>query len=220
MPDFSYRPVPVLAALGLTLALISAAAVFVWLALPLCLVALIVSGLGYWTISRSRGAYGGKWVAASGMFLATVFFAGGIGFQIYAYQNEVPSGYQRVSFVNDISNKGMLMENGVVSPPPEVAALDGKKVFLKGYIYQTGQLKGLHSFLFVKDNQSCCFGANPQLWDRLGVVMQNGKSIDYHAGKVAVAGTFRLNPDFDPEANLQPIYVIEGDYFTTRISDF
>ncbi len=218
--EFSYRPVPVVAALGLILALISSAALFLWLVLPLCLLALLVSAVGFWVIRRSLGSYGGTGVALSGMFLATVFFVGGIAFQVYAYQTEVPQGYKRISFVKDISEKGMNFENGFVSPPPDVAAFDGQKVFLKGYIYQTGELYGLQSFLFVKDNQSCCFGANPQLWDRLGVVMGEGKTITYHAGKVAIAGTFRINPKFDPSGNLEPIYIIEGDHFTTRISDF
>ncbi|SFI00501.1 hypothetical protein [Planctomicrobium piriforme] len=218
--EFSYRPVPVIAVVGLMLALLSSAAVFIWLVLPLCLVAFVISVLGFWVIRRSRGGYGGTGVAISGMFLAFVFFTGGIGFQVYAYQTEVPPGYQRVSFSQDISDKGMRYEDGKVSAPPEVAELDGKKVFLKGYIYQTGQLENLGAFLFVKDNADCCFGGKPKLWDRLGVVMQEGKTINYRAGKVAVAGTFRLNPKFQGDNELEPIYIIEGDHFSGRVSDF
>lgn len=218
--EFSYRPVPAIAVVGLVLALLSSAAIFVWLVLPLCLLALLISSIGLMVIRSGQGAYGGRGVAWSGVLLSLAFFFGGIGFQVYAYQSEVPEGYQRLSFVNDISEKGMRYENGQVSPPEDVAALEGQKVFLKGYIYQTGQMEGLTSFLFVKDNQSCCFGANPQLWDRVGVVMNDGKSINYHAGKVAIAGTFRINPKFNPENNLEPIYIVEGDRFSRRVSDF
>lgn len=220
MNDFGYHPVPVLAVVGLVLAVLSAAAVFIWLVLPLCLLAFLLSGLGLWMIQRSKGTYGGRGVAIAGLFLSLTFFLGGIGFQVYAYQTEVPEGYERVSFTKDISDKRMRMEDGKISPPPDVAAYDGKKVFLKGYIYQTKQTTGLHSFLFVKDNASCCFGANPELWDRLGVVMEGDKTINYHAGKVAVAGTFRINPKFDPNGELEPIYIITADKFTTRVSDF
>ena len=218
--DFSYRPVPVLAAAGLVLALLSSVAVLIWLVLPLCLLAFFISGLGLLTIRRSKGSYGGTGVAVSGLFLSTAFFLGGIGFQVYTYRTEVPPGYERISFVKDISDKRMRLEDGKISPPPEVAAFDGQKVFLKGYIYQTKQTTGLHSFLFVKDNASCCFGANPELWDRLGVVMAGDKTINYHAGKVAVAGTFRINPKFDPNGELEPIYIVTADQFTTRVSDF
>lgn len=218
--DFGYRPVPVLAAMGLVLAFLSAVAIFIWMALPLCVLAFLLSGLGWLMIRRSGGTYGGKGISLAGMFLSLLFFLGGIGFQVYAYQTEVPQGYERISFVKDISEKQMRMEDGKMSPPPEVAAFDGKKVFLKGYIYQTKQTTGLHSFLFVKDNASCCFGANPALWDRLGVVMEGDRTVNYHAGKVAVAGTFRINPKFDPSGELEPIYIITADKFTTRVSDF
>lgn len=218
--EFNYHPVPVLVVVGLVLAVLSAAGLFVWLVLPLCLLAFLMSSLGLWMVRRSAGAYGGSGIALAGMFLSTVFFVGGIGFQIYAYRTEVPAGYERISFVKDISEKKMRMEDGKVSPPPEVAAFDGKKVFLKGYIYQTKQTENLRSFLFVKDNASCCFGANPELWDRLGVIMEGDQTIHYHAGKVAVAGTFRINPKYDPQGELEPIYIITADQFTTRVSDF
>lgn len=218
--DFNYHPVPVLAVVGLVLAVISSTALFVWLLLPLCLLALLLSGLGMWMIRRSDGSYGGTGVALSGMFLSLVFFMGGIAFQVYAYQTEVPAGYERISFVRDISDKRINTVDGKLTPPPDVAAFDGKKIFLKGYIYQTKQTQGLHSFLFVKDNASCCFGANPEVWDRLGVVMDGDKTINYHAGKVAVAGTFRVNPKFDPNGELEPLYIVTADQFTTRVSDF
>jgi hypothetical protein len=218
--EYNYRPVPVTAVVGLVMALLSSAAVFIWLALPLCVVALVISLLGFWVIRRSKGGYSGSGVALAGIFLSLVFFSSGIGFQVYAYQTEVPPGYRRLSFTTDISDKGMRFENNQMTAPPEVAALEGQKVFLKGFIYQTGQLHGLTAFLFVKDNQDCCFGGKPKLWDRLGVVMQDNQSIDYHPGRVAVAGTFRLNPKFQGDNELEPIYIIEADHFTNRVSDF
>lgn len=218
--EFSYKPVPVIAVMGLVLALLSFIGIFVWLAMPLCLVAFVVSALSLWVIRRSDGAFSGTMVAVSGIVLSLLFFASGIGLQVYMYQTEVPEGYQRVSFVRDISDKKVVVENGMMSPPKEVAELEGKSVFLKGYIYQTKETENLQSFLFVKDNASCCFGANPEIWDRLGVVMKDGKGIRYHAGKVAVAGTFRINPDFDPNGQLEPLYIIDADRFTTRVSDF
>lgn len=220
LQEFSYRPVPVVAVMGLVLSLLSFIGIFIWLAMPLCLVAFVVSLLGLWVIRRSEGAFGGTMVAVSGIVLSLLFFASGIGLQVYMYQTEVPEGYERVSFVRDISDKKVVVENGMMSPPAEVAELEGKSVFLKGYIYQTKETENLQSFLFVKDNASCCFGANPEIWDRLGVVMKDGKGIRYHAGKVAVAGTFRVNPDFDPNGQLEPLYIIEADRFTTRVSDF
>lgn len=218
--EFQYRPVPMIAVVGVFLALLSSTGIFMWMALPLCLVALVTSIVGLLTIRGSGEAYSGTGVAFSGILLSAGFFAGGIFYQIHSYRTEVPEGYERVSFIKDLAEKGFVEQDGIMTVHPDIAALDGKKVFLKGYIYQTGKLEDLQAFLFVKDNQSCCFGANPALQDRLGVVMQEGKSINYHAGKVAIAGTFRLNEKYDPTANLDPIFMIDGDLFTTRISDF
>lgn len=218
--EFSYRPVPVIAVVGMALALMSSVGVFVWLVLPLCLLAFGLSAIGLLSIKRSGGAYGGTGVAWGGMFLSLAFLAGGIAFQVYSYQTEVPEGYERVHFIKDISAKGFVEEDGVGRVHPDIEALDGKKIFLKGYIYQTGRTQDLASFLMVKDNQDCCFGANPALTDRVGVLMQDGKTINYHAGKVAIAGTFRLNPNFNPHGNLDPVYIVEGEIFSTRVSDF
>lgn len=218
--EFQYRPVPVLAVVGLVLALLSVAGLFLWMVLPLCLLAVLISGMSYWSIQRSQGGYSGKGVALSGAFLGLAFFCGGVGQQIYTYQTEVPAGYERISFSQDISEKEIVSENGELKPAPEVAALEGKKVFLKGYIYQTREVSDLTSFLLVKDNADCCFGGKPKLWDRLGVVMQDGKTINYRAGKVAIAGTFRLNPKFQGNDELEPIYIVEGDIFSGHVSDF
>ncbi|TWT58674.1 hypothetical protein KOR42_20560 [Thalassoglobus neptunius] len=218
--EFNYRPVPVIAVSGLVVALLSFIGVFVWLALPLCLIGLVLSVAAIVVIRRSKGAYGGTFVAASGVILSTLFFAGGIALQIYIYQTEVPDGYTRVSFVKDIADKPLVPQGEVADVHPDVKSLDGKKVFLKGYIYQTGKMKDLHSFLFVKDNQDCCFGANPAVTDRVGVVMQDGNSIDYVGGKVAIAGTFRINNEFTNTDQLEPLYILDGELFTTRVSDF
>lgn len=217
--EFNYRPVPVLAAVGLVLSLLSVAGVFVWLALPLGLISLALSAMALVTIRQSEGAYGGALVAVSGIFLSLLFFCGGIALQVYTYQTEVPDGYERVSFVREISSKGFVEHDGMQAVHPEIAALEGKKIFVKGFIYQTGKMEGLSSFLFVKDNESCCFGANPALTDQIAVVMEEGKAIQYHPGKVAVAGTFRLNPNYTPGSE-QSIYMLEGEHFSTRVSDF
>jgi hypothetical protein len=218
--EFAYRPVPVVAVAGLSLALISSIGVFVWLVLPFCLIALFLSTWALVKVRSSGGAYGGQGVSLAGMALSFAFFSGGIGFQVYAYQTEVPEGYERISFIQDISAKGFVEEDGVTRPHPDIEALDGKQVFLKGYIYQTGRTKDLGAFLMVKDNQDCCFGANPALTDRVGVVMQDGKTIDYRAGKVAIAGTFRLNTEFNPGIDMDVVYIVEGETFSSRVSDF
>lgn len=217
--EFSYRPVPVVAVVGFVLALLSSVALFVWLALPLCVIGFVVSTLAFIVIRRNKSVYSGSFFALSGMVMSLGFLAGGIGYQVYIFKNEVPPGFEKINFVQDIADKGFVTKNGQTEIHPDILALDGKKIFLKSYIYQTGKLKGLESFLVVKDNQSCCFGADPALEDRVGVIMEPGKSIDYKAGKIGIAGTFRLNEKFT-NGEREPLFLIDGEFFTSRVSDF
>ena len=218
--EFAYRPVPVLAVAGLVVSLISTIAIFVWLALPLCLVGFALSAIALFVIRRSRGAYGGTIVAVCGMVMSLLCLGGGIALQIHTYQTEVPEGYARTSFVQDIAGKPLVPQGATADVHPDVKALDGQQIFLKGYIYQTGQLHNLTNFLFVKDNEDCCFGADPAITDRVGVFMKDGNAIDYVGGKVAVAGTFRINPEFSNASKLEPLYIIDCEIFSSRVSDF
>lgn len=216
---FTYRTVPVIAVVGLVISLLSAMSVFIWLALPLCVVGLIVSTLSLFVIRRNRDIYSGTLVALSGMLLSSAFLASGISYQIYTYQTEVPEGFARIRFGDDISDKGFVVKNNFSTVHPDVAALDGKKIFVKGYIYQTGKMRDIGSFLLVKDNGDCCFGGDPAITDRMGVLMAPGKEITYKAGKVGVAGTFRLNQNF-ANGEREPLYILDAELFTSRVSDF
>ena len=51
-------------------------------------------------------------------------------------------------------------------------ALDGQRIFIKGYMYPTKELEGLNSFLLVKDTGQCCFGGNPAITDMIMVTME------------------------------------------------
>lgn len=218
--EFNYKPVPVTAVAGLVLALLSSVGVAIWLVLPLCALAALLSGLGLLTILRSRGEYGGKGVAWAGLTLGLAFLISGVGFQVYTYQAEVPEGFQRISFLNDISAKELIQDNRGVYVPKSVAELDGKPIFVKGYIYQSGEYENLNKFMFVKDNRDCCFGADVKIWDQLWVTLKDKQTIDYVAGKVAVAGTFRINREWNPADKQSPLYLIEGERFVRTVSDF
>lgn len=217
--EFTYRTLPVIAVIGFVVAVLSAISMLVWIAIPLCMVGFLLCGSAFLTIRRNSEVYSGRLMALSGMVMSLLFMGVGLGYQVHLYNTEVPEGYERISFVKDISDKGFVQQYGQMTVHPDILKLDGKKIFLKGYIYQTGKIHGLTSFLLVKDNQSCCFGATPAVTDRMGVVMPEGKAIDYKAGKVAVAGTFRLNENFTND-DLDPLYLFDCDYFNSRISDF
>ena len=83
-------------------------------------------------IRREPEHYTGSTLAMLGLVLSFVFLFGGVGYGGYVYATEVPEGYTRISFNG--MKPDAIQERGGVVVPPDIAALDGKKVFIKGYI--------------------------------------------------------------------------------------
>ncbi|MCH7685581.1 MAG: hypothetical protein IH899_02685 [Planctomycetes bacterium] len=157
-------------------------------------------------IRRANGELGGKTITKIGLGLSVLCFSTGLISHIYNYTTEVPEGFQRVHFPSEISQKGFVFENGTRKLHPDVAKLDGKKVFLKGFMWNTNMTTGLDKFLMLKDNGQCCFGGNPKQTDMIWIEMQ-GKKVDMHDVMVAVAGVLRCNPN---APNGTAVYMLEA----------
>jgi hypothetical protein len=209
--EFGYRPVPLLAPLSFFLGLVSASGFLGLLLIPIGLVGVLVSAICILRLRSFRGEYGGMWLAVSGFLMSLVFFSSSAGIWAYGYRTEVPEGYQKINFTEDISNKGFVVEKGKADIfNPEVKALDGQKVFIKGYMYPTNETRGLKQFLLVKDNAQCCFGGNPKISDMIMVTLKTGSGVDYHQGLLmSVGGVFHCQKSTGP-AGLTPVYAIDG----------
>jgi len=217
--EFDYRPVPVAAPVALFLGISSVIGLFGVPGLPVGLVGLFVGWRAFRTIRRSSGELSGGWLAATGMALSAMFFVLGTALHSFAYATEVPEGFARVNFTRDISKKGFTVTDGEQSIHPEVAALDGKPVFLKGYMYPERKTEGLTSFVFVKDNQQCCFGGQPELTDMILVEMDPGMTVDYHTSLVSVAGVFRAMAPKKGDT-LNTVYKLDASFFTPAKTSF
>lgn len=217
--DLSYRPVPPSAPVSLFLGVCSALSLVSVLAFVFCLLGVGVGLAALLKIRGSRGEYGGKLLASAGTLLSAFFLVGGIGWHSYLFATEVPEGYQRVTFRTDISAKGFVQENGTVGPHPDVAALDGKKVFLKGYMYPEEKQEGIRSFILVKDSGQCCYGGNPDLRDMIQVEILDPHGVELDTGLVSVAGTFHLK-DFSKGGQLMPVYELETTHFSLAKTSF
>ena len=119
---------------------------------------------------------------------------------------EVPLGYERISYAE-------LQANETGAPVPASAkALDGKKVFIKGYVYPGAQTQGIQRFVLVRDNGTCCFGgAMPKLNDMVDVKLADSLRVNYSTGVFRVAGTFRVQPTDAPGLG-QVLYQLDADY--------
>ncbi|VAX41182.1 hypothetical protein MNBD_PLANCTO02-2856 [hydrothermal vent metagenome] len=211
--EFSYRPFSALAIVSFFLGICSMVALLTVYGVPIALLGAIMGAAAFIKVWRSEGEIRGKWLALIGMSLSFLLFVSAIALHSYNYNTEVPDGFQRVSFSHDIARKQFVSKNSVVSPHPDVLKLDGQKVFLKGYMYPTGQKEGIRSFVLVKDTGQCCFGGAPKQWDMIRVVMKGDSTIKYSPGMVSVAGTFHVQGNGQDNTGLTAVYQIDGDYF-------
>ena len=217
--EFVYKPVSPLAPVSFVLGLCSAS-VFVHLfGLSFAVFGIILGSVCLMRILASRGELGGRLLALLGLASSVLCLVAGSAYHAYAFATELPEGYQRVSFYRDISKKEFVVENGVRGIHPDVKQLDGKKILIKGYMYQTRQTEGLDRFTLVKDNKACCFGANPALWDMIRVSLKDGETVNYKGGLVAVGGVFHT---LDPRQGGQPmpVYELEVTHFGPAKTSF
>ncbi len=210
--EFSYKPVPPTAVVGLVLGLFSFIALFGIIGVGIAVFGVVVSLFSLFSIKRSSGELGGKMVALSAVTLSTFFLITGISYQSFVYANEVPEGYHRLNFASDIAAREFVKTDGVTRVDPEVLKLDKQKVFLKGYMYPTRQTENLKSFILVKDNGQCCFGGQPDAKDMILVEMQGDRSADFYAGLVSVAGEFQAEAPTQA-GELKPVYQLKGTHF-------
>ena len=210
--EFGYKPVPPLAPLSVFLGICSVAGLFGLIGLAICAVGVLVGGVCLWQIRRAEGELGGRWLARAGFCMSLASLLGGSAWQGYVYATEVPEGYERVSF-NWMAKEPLKIADGEISFSPAVKALDGRHVYLKGYMYLTRQDKGLRNFILCKDSGDCCFGGQTKPTDMIIVEMQDGQTVDgRQALPVGVGGVLRLKPIVQG-GQVSALFTLEGTHF-------
>jgi hypothetical protein len=165
-------------------------------------------------INREPELYTGRSIAMVGLFLSLAFLATGVSYGSYVYFTEVPDGYTRTSF--SAMKPDETQELGGVAIPPDIAALDGKKIFIKGYIRKDSVTvsRGIKRFLLVRDNQECCFGdiATVKYYDMIDVEMVGTRRVDYDEGVFKIGGVLRLEPKNVGAQPMKPVFSLQADY--------
>jgi hypothetical protein len=158
---------------------------WIWVCVPMTGVAL---GIYAWRmVVRRRDELTGVGLAQAGLALSVLFLIAGPARLTYESITEVPPGYDPISYSQlqpDPDVPGEII-------PPSVQQLEGKRVFIKGYIFPTEQTK---QFLLVRDQGTCCFGGNPKLTDRIQVTLVDPLRLVYKPCLYKVAGTFHVSP--------------------------
>ncbi|MFP6763764.1 MAG: DUF4190 domain-containing protein [Planctomycetaceae bacterium] len=210
--DFSYRQVPPTAPAAFVFGLVSLLALLTEFILPLTIIGVVIGALAVKRIRRSPNEYSGLWLAQSGLALCVVLVPSSIAVHAYTFLNEVPEGYQRLSFNQDIAKKGFIFDHGINRFHPDVDQLSDQKVFVKGYMLVKQQRQNIPEFVLCLDSGDCCFGGQPAVTDMIRIkAAADSEGFEYHPGMVFVAGTFKLlipNPS-GPHA----AYQIDASHF-------
>jgi len=155
----------------------------------------------------------GNGAAKVGLILSLVCLVASGAMHSFIYATEVPDGYRRISFAELKPSSRGTDVNGY---PNRAEDLDGKKVFIKGYVRPpSGKQYGLKNFIMVGDFGDCCFGGDPAITDVVAVKIQIDDTVNYGYGVRKIGGTFRLNPNTtisDEEEIPRVFYEIEADH--------
>ena len=120
--------------------------------------------------------------------------------------NEVPKGHTPISF-RQLKDDGPNGPRDGIPIPNEIRALDGKKVFIKGYVHNStmGEAK---EFILVGDMGECCFGdTRPKLTDMIQVKIVGKQRVSYSLMKRKFGGVLHvdysaLNRETDRRASI------------------
>jgi len=130
-----------------------------------------------------------------------------------SFRVEGPEDARRVSYDDIDLLKILNMEPVPVDAeshfPDWLRELDGRRIVIRGFMYPTFVESGITSFVLARDNDICCFGRNPKLYDVFAVVLRDGQTTDYIEGHpFDVAGVFHIDPIPDGD-ELYQLYRID-----------
>jgi hypothetical protein len=190
--------------------LLSATALLDW---TLCVLPVVGIATGFMALKKIRanaGEYTGELFALAGSVLSMAFLVGGIGWHSYVYATEVPPDHERINY--DMLQPDASTPNQIV--PAGAQKLDGKKIFIKGYVYQpnAGQMTGLKEFVLVRDKGQCCFGGAPKLTDMILVKLKGKLTAEFNMRVIKLAGTFHVSPAGGMHGLGPVVYQLDADY--------
>jgi hypothetical protein len=205
----AYRPISPAAALSVvtgSLALLAAVLVFDLGAATFIFAAGVGLITGYRGLSAVRRYdMAGRGAAKAGLGLSVLALVAGAGVMAYHAANEVPEGSVPITYERLQPKGGELI-------PESAKQLDGKKVYIKGYMYPGEQTTGIKEFVLCRDNGTCCFGGQPKLTDMIQVKLKEPLALDYHTGLRYIAGNFKVQQDTAPGSLGTVLYHLEADY--------
>lgn len=109
----------------------------------------------------------------------------------------------RVSFDDfdllKVLNMEPVPEDAPSRMPKWLKDLDGKRVRVRGFMFPPFEEEDIPVFTLARDNQICCFGRNPLVYDLVDVFMRKGETTDYIQNRpFDVIGVFHIGDSIVP----------------------
>ena len=156
--------------------------------IALSLIGVAAATVAIRSIRRYPDEFSGMSLAKFGLVANVLLLVGGTALHSYIYMTEVPDGYTRIPFYK------LQMPEPTPDAPTELAIdVDGKQVFIKGYVHPSSGGGRLRQFVMVPDLGTCCFGGQPRSSDMIEVTLTGGQTIASGMTRRKVAGKFTLN---------------------------
>lgn len=176
-----------------------------WLLVPA--VAVIFAWLALRQIAKTPEEYTGDKLAWIGVWLAAGFAMAGTVYLTLVKGGGVPHGYRRIDYAElEIDPR----EPTEIVPPRVKEELDGKKIFIEGYMVPGQQQMGLTRFILCRTSDQCRFIVpTPQRRELIRIQCAGDMAVDYTDRQVGIGGRLHADPN-DPHG--MP-YLIEADYF-------
>jgi hypothetical protein len=118
------------------------------------------------------------------------------------FKTEGPEGAWRLSYDDidllKILNMDPVPPDADKKMPAWLKGLEGKRVRIRGFMYPPFSQTGIHAFGLARDNQICCFGRDPKIYDVFDVQMRDGVTTDYLPNRpFDVVGVFHIRPEVE-----------------------
>lgn len=130
-----------------------------------------------------------------------------------SFRHVPPGNVPQVSY-DDIDLLKVMNMEPVTPQAPELMPqwlkdLDGKRIRIRGFMYPPFQQTGNEYFLLARDNQICCFGKNPKIYDLFPVVLKEGVTTDYILNRpFDVVGVFHIKAE-TLDGEMERLYMID-----------
>ena len=183
-----YRALSTSAVASLIVGLLSCLALFDWMLVAIPAIGIPLALLSLVKIRRHRDELTGAGLARAGLALSVLFAVLGPARRTYEYVTELPEGYERVSYAQLQPDESQIGQQ----VPPSALALEGKRIFIKGYVYPGREKDGIRKFLLVRDQGQCCFGGNPKETDRILVTLEDPLRLTFASRIHKLGGTFHV----------------------------